>query len=85
MREPGYTMTIMAMGGSLFMDESFGGMGHNWEGNSNEFQFTILFDWHFHHCHAIDDHNNLQQKLAIIDLVECFLFSWWSVRAMLFS
>lgn len=82
LREPGYTMKIMATGGALFTDESCRGTMREWEGNSSEFQYTLPFDWHFRFRHAIDDHNNLRHKLPSVE--DSWITDRWPSRVFSF-
>ena len=67
MKEPDYTMKMMATSGSLMADETCRSKTRRWmEGGAEktkEFAYTLPFDHHFHYRHAVDDHNNLRHSL----------------------
>ena len=67
MKEPNYTMKMMATSGSLMADETCRSTTRQWlEGGvekMKEFAYTLPFDHHFCYRHAVDDHNNLRHSL----------------------
>ena len=71
MKEPDYTMTIMATGGRLLSDESCKSTVRRWLEDGVEtvknFAYALPFDWHFRYRHAVDDHNNLRHALPSIE------------------
>ena len=82
MKEPDYTMKIMATGGVLASDESCKiatlGMG----ASLITFPYTKPFDWHFRYRHAVDDDNNLRHALPSIE--DTSVTTRWPVRAFTF-
>ena len=67
MKEPDYTMKMMATSGSPISDDSCRSTTWQWiEGavqKPKEFAYTLPFDNHFRYYHAVDDHNNLCHSL----------------------
>jgi hypothetical protein len=87
MKEPNYAMRTMATSGPL-------AGRHTCKEAAGEIKavcwhtYACLFDWHFHYCHAVNNHNNLCHKLPLIKNSWCtmqletcmFLFIWLSLR-----
>ncbi len=71
MKEPEYDMTIMVTGRA---QRSEGGkeafqiqIAVDGQQKSTNFNYAKLFDYHFHYCHAGDNHNNLHHAFPNIE------------------
>ncbi len=71
MKEPDYIMKMMATGGNLIADQTCCSTNRCWmtggEENVKEFWYKLPFDYHFHYCHAVDNHNNLCHVLPSLE------------------
>jgi hypothetical protein len=63
MKDPDYVVKMMATGGSLMMDDSCHTASCRWIKGVQKTQEFTSFDNHFHYCHTVNDHNNLQHSL----------------------
>ena len=68
MKEPNYVVRMMATGGRILVDESCKETVRRLKENAEEvlknFNYKLPFDWCFHYCRAVDDHNNLRHALS---------------------
>lgn len=63
MKDVGYTMKMIAIGGNLFTDDLYRTTIHEWMGSRveevKEFIYPLPLDLPLLYQHAVDDHNNL--------------------------
>ena len=71
MKEPNYSMRIMATGGRLLTDETCKETVRIWKENGEDvvkkFKYKLPFDWNFLYRHVVDDHSNLIHSLQSIE------------------
>ena len=64
---PNYIIKIMASGEVIEYDDNcrmtYNGIGDVRVG----FGYKKSFDWHFHYCHAMDNHNNLRHVFPSLE------------------
>jgi hypothetical protein len=86
MKEPDYTMKMMATSGSLMADDSCRTTSRRWVENgtekTKEFSYTLPFDHHFRYRHAVDDHNNLRHSLPSWE--DTWVTQRWELRVLAF-
>ena len=81
MREPDYTMMMMATYGTL---EEKGEMKKRVDANGNviSFRYPEIIHNHFQFRHAVDDHNNRRQ--SPISIEKTWATAWWPNRVFAF-
>ena len=86
MKEPDYTMKMMATSGSLMADETCRTTSRHWvengEEKTKEFSYILHFDHHFRYRHAVDDHNNLRHSLPSWE--DTWVTQRWELRVLAF-
>ena len=82
MKEPNYTMKIMATGGVIESDDTCKTATRGQGAGRVQFPYTKPFDWHFRYRHAVDDHNNLRHAVPSIE--GTWLTQRWEIRVFSF-
>eukprot|EP00804_Cyclotella_cryptica_P002937 CCRYP_013303-RA/>CCRYP_013303-RA protein AED:0.17 eAED:0.01 QI:0/-1/0/1/-1/0/1/0/118 len=86
MKEPDYTMKMMATSGSFMAHETCRTTSprpvENGEEKTKEFSYTLPFDHHFRYRHAVDDHNNLRHSLPSWE--DMWVTQQWELRVLAF-
>lgn len=82
MKELDYAMRIMSTSGAFATDDTCRRTHHSMGPEHITFQCCKPFDWHFHYCNAVDDHNNLCHSFPSLE--DTWKTQKWGIRVLTF-